>query len=272
MRGKAVAAVEIQKGDQPLYYVGGVPYVRHGTQSRPAEPQEVIDLVIAWHERRQGEDPETKAAIDFLSGVAALVVEIVVYTEELEDRNLNPWLDQLRWTFSFLAEQARELGVRVPTQFSEVAPILEDVANDLDRAAHEHLAINYDDEVDKFAARARENAIQIKRKWIDPIRKESALDADVRRNSRKLSGLAARLDEMDDQNRINDIQSEAGAIGLVLRKATAFGYGLGGEEKRKKILRKSEGGCATLKRRVPIQTAANRFGKSSTACGRQSEI
>lgn len=36
---------------------------------------------------------------------------------------------------------------------------------------------------------------------------------------------------MDDQNRMDDIQSAAGDIGLVLRKAAAFEYGLGGEEK-----------------------------------------
>lgn len=40
---------------------------------------------------------------------------------------------------------------------------------------------------------------------------------------------------MDDQNRMDGIQSAAGDIGLVLRKAVAFEHGLGGEEKRKQL-------------------------------------
>jgi len=39
--GQWIAAVEVAKGPEPVYYSDGKPYVRAGTRSRPAEPGEV---------------------------------------------------------------------------------------------------------------------------------------------------------------------------------------------------------------------------------------
>lgn len=44
--GKSVCRIAVPKGTEPVYYVNNVPYVRHLTESRPAEPHEVENFVI----------------------------------------------------------------------------------------------------------------------------------------------------------------------------------------------------------------------------------
>ena len=49
---KDIAVVEVPKGPEAVYYTkSGVPYVRHGSMSRPALPQEVNELVKRYLER-----------------------------------------------------------------------------------------------------------------------------------------------------------------------------------------------------------------------------
>ena len=47
-----IAVIEIPKGPEPVYYTrNGVPYIRHGSMSRPALPQEVNELIKRHLER-----------------------------------------------------------------------------------------------------------------------------------------------------------------------------------------------------------------------------
>lgn len=50
---KTIAVVGVPKGSQPVYYSNQKPYVRHGSSSRPAHPQEVIDLVQRYLAREK---------------------------------------------------------------------------------------------------------------------------------------------------------------------------------------------------------------------------
>ena len=48
--GKTIAVVEVPKGPEPVYYTkNGVPYIRHGSLSRTALPQEVNELVRRYY-------------------------------------------------------------------------------------------------------------------------------------------------------------------------------------------------------------------------------
>lgn len=49
-----IAIIEVPKGPEAVYYTtNGVPYIRHGSLSRPALPQEVNELVKRYLERQQ---------------------------------------------------------------------------------------------------------------------------------------------------------------------------------------------------------------------------
>lgn len=49
-----IAVIEVPKGPEPVYYTrSGVPYIRHGSISRPALPQEVNEIIRSHFERRE---------------------------------------------------------------------------------------------------------------------------------------------------------------------------------------------------------------------------
>lgn len=52
--GTPLCVILVEKGDAPVYYVEGRPYVRVGSISRPATPDEVVALVEARLLRRPG--------------------------------------------------------------------------------------------------------------------------------------------------------------------------------------------------------------------------
>lgn len=235
MEGRTVLAIDVPKGEAPLHYVGGVPYLRHVTTSRPAEPQEVIDHVLAWDRiRSASSEPSPEAA--FLSRIASLVVDVLVNAGELDERQVNPWFDDLRYTLAYLAGEARELASTAPPEASEIVVALEALAGDLDRAAHQRLALNSGgDAIDAAAKGAMARASEIRERWIEPHGFNEKSAADLRETllatARRLTSLAARLQEMDDQGRLREIQSTAGELGLVLLRAATLGIGLGDEER-----------------------------------------
>jgi Putative DNA-binding domain len=51
--GKQVLRIEVPKGPEPVYFSNDRPYVRHGSLSRPARPQEVTELTRRWLARQR---------------------------------------------------------------------------------------------------------------------------------------------------------------------------------------------------------------------------
>jgi hypothetical protein len=45
VEGKVVLAIDVPKGPEPVYYAQNVPYVRHLTSTRPADPHEVVNII-----------------------------------------------------------------------------------------------------------------------------------------------------------------------------------------------------------------------------------
>lgn len=235
-----VLALHVPKGDAPLYYVGNVPYLRQLTAARPAEPSEVIDLILAWYRARNPESRENPRAA-FVGRVAILVNDILVHASELTDRQVNPWFDECRSILASLAQTSRDLAANAPEECSGLSPPLESLAGTLDRVAHQRLTLNSGwSEMEVAASAAIEQAQEIQKRWVDTNRADSESIAGgrgvVRTTERKLTGLAFRLDEMDDQNRLDEARSEAANYGLFLLKAATFGVGLGAPPRLAELL------------------------------------
>jgi ATP-dependent DNA helicase RecG len=166
----------------------------------------------------------------FLTQVASLVVDVVVHAGELDERQMSPWLDDLRRHLAWSAGEARDLAVHAPDELSDIVAPLEALATDLDKVAHERRTLGGGwNEMRTAAASAIHRAREVRQRWIDKEIDEEflvGLRDTVATTARKLAGLSSRLEEMDEQNRLDEIQSEASGHGLILLKAAAFGFGL----------------------------------------------
>ena len=109
--GQAFLAISVPKGGQPVYYCEGRPYIRHIRESRPAEPNEVIELVQKW----AGFDAAPLTGVEissesiWLSGLASILVEILIAADEFPARSMAPWVDYLQSDCERWAESLRDL-------------------------------------------------------------------------------------------------------------------------------------------------------------------
>ena len=96
-----VLAVNVPHGRQPIYYSNNIPYVRHLTEARPAEPHEVLELITEYLASQSlGENknaPDDRS--DFYSNLSRILVEVLIYAEQADEREINPWLGQWRSEF-----------------------------------------------------------------------------------------------------------------------------------------------------------------------------
>src|SRR5205814_1757498 len=90
--------------DEPIYYVKGKPYIRDGTTSRPAEPEEVKARFKEYFANREpilqtelthpkNDNHEQEAIV---SWIADVLINILSSLNLYEQKDVNPRLDMLK--------------------------------------------------------------------------------------------------------------------------------------------------------------------------------
>lgn len=225
---KIVLAVITPKGPDPVYYSRNKPYLRHLTEARPAQPQEVIELIRSWLptsglDERDEEDLERG---HFYGEVAKQLIEILILGDELEERMVNPWLEELMADYRSTAALLRDLATESLAAEEKVDGELETLAGLADKAAHVPLFSGYNRELSQFASAASEMAQDLKNRWIDsrPLRDDSL--EEIRQllisHHRKLKSIESRASEMIEEGRSEELQDEASEIGYQILRASYF--------------------------------------------------
>ena len=101
--GLSLIRLDVLEGE-PIYYVHGKPYIREGTKSRPAEPEEVKDRFKEYFanrepilptelERTQNDNREQTAVVSWITNV---LISILSSLNLYEQKDVNPQLDRLK--------------------------------------------------------------------------------------------------------------------------------------------------------------------------------
>ena len=134
---KIVMAINVPEGMQPIYYSGNVPYIRHLSTCRPAEPHEVEQLVIEHHALAVGGivlSQQDEAAPAWVETLVHVLMPVLIFASEADQRMLDPWLSIWRAQFKHASEQLREMIAEnsVPStsvsDLKALAKLLEEVA------------------------------------------------------------------------------------------------------------------------------------------------
>lgn len=225
--GKVVLVIRVPRGLQPIYYSRNTPYVRHLSQSRPAEPHEVIERIIEWSNssplaQATTAAPEEAARSQFLSSLAGFLIRILILGDEFEDRKVNPWLDKLRFELADYGSGLREFAVDDIAVELGIDNQLLEIVNRLDSAESHLLTMGADSwkRLTGHISFAVESARQIKAAYIDTVSlsEESVqhLQETIRHNARRLADLDQRAEQMIEDAQIEDVQSNASEIGNAL--------------------------------------------------------
>lgn len=102
---KNVVRIIVPKGSEPVYYVGGIPYLRDLSASRRATAAEVKELHQKYFER-QGFPPVGNAQQLFLTNVLLQLSDVQLALSDVGEHHVNPYLQQLLYD---LATSGRSL-------------------------------------------------------------------------------------------------------------------------------------------------------------------
>jgi len=225
-----VLVIAVPEGSQPVYYCHHIPYGRHLTSSRPAEPHEVVDKVKEWLGEQIGGAPaERPAESAFISTLARLLADILLVQPEIEDRDVNPWIGEIHAQFRYSAEQLRELALSdIAASLGVVQQLRELAANAEAVADHEHYIGPESWEAFKtklvgaceLAARLREDLIEK-----PGITRRSALQMleAFRAAVRRARDLASRADEFVEPGRLSELQDKGARIGEEILRLSLLG-------------------------------------------------
>lgn len=223
---KVVLVIIVPKGSQPVYYSNHTPYIRHVTESRPAEPHEIVELVKVWLPavglEREDQDPLTH----LISEIATVIVDVLIYADEADERNVNPWLEMWRTQFQQGAAELRELAIRDTAIEQEMSDELNELAQALDEVATFRMYLGCWEKLSALIRRVYELASSIKHRRIDPVPLSEASLGGIKQtivsSGRSLSSLADRAEQMVEQGRIEEFQAKASAVGHILLRASQY--------------------------------------------------
>lgn len=155
---RTVLVLTIPKGSQPIYYANGVPYLRHITSSRPAEPHEVIELIQSALSllpgTRQSIEEQPDKRVQFLADLMRNLVRVRIFGEELDERMFNPWLELWRAQFADVATELRRAAAQKIALDEKLETVLFDAAEALNAVAKLQLHLGSGDELQRAANRA----------------------------------------------------------------------------------------------------------------------
>ena len=224
--GMIVMVLKIPRGSQPVYYCQHVPYVRHLTEARPARPDEVIERVEAWLSLKPGDtDPRSEFYGTLISGVR----ELLLWTDELSERRVNPWLDSLKWLLESHGSDLRRLAATDAAIDLGLRGPIEALADKTDAAANHKLYLGGEswNEFKRLVADVESSASTIKREIIDALEvddrvRQHAVD-ELKRASRELESLERRADHLLETGRLQELQNAAATIGRTIKRLSYWG-------------------------------------------------
>lgn len=223
---KVVLVIIVPKGSQPVYYSNHTPYIRHVTESRPAEPHEIVELVRVWLPAvgLEGEDQDQDPLTHLISEIAKVIVDVLIYADEADERNVNPWLEMWRAQFQQGAAELRELAIRDIAIEQGMSDELNELAQALDEVATFRMYLGCWEKLSASVKRVYKLASLIKDRRINslPLSKASleGIKHMIVSSGRRLSSLADRAEQMVEQGRIEEFQTDASDVGHILLRAS----------------------------------------------------
>lgn len=239
--GKVVLVILVPKGAQPVYYSSDTPYVRHLTQARPAEPHEVIERV-AEHLQvmpaptgMMADDEKTQ----FYSGLARILSDILVVTDEADDRQFNPWLDMWRSDLGYAASELRDMAVSAIAEADGVDCELTKLASALDKVASMRLHIGSGDDLKQGVTQIAELAQEMMNRYVAnaPLSESSLSQVRelIRTSALKLDDLRNRSVAMVESGRVEELQSQASELARPLARVCRYNIEPLGEAVRSEL-------------------------------------
>ena len=210
--GSVVLIVGVPKGSEPIYYSNGKPYVRHLTDSRPAEPHEVVDAVRSTFRVELSEGPQD-AEQEVGRVLCATVRTLLIAATEADSRLVNPWLDLWRAEFADGAAKLREIAASHVAEDMGVTSAIQDAADRLDAVARFRMTLGCGPEFRPLVIASRDVLKKLLHEVEALCRAPRLSGDDLQRLTepviRSLDDLVRRAPTIVEEGRVGELQEAA---------------------------------------------------------------
>lgn len=225
--GRVVLAISVPKSREPLYYASQRPYIRNISSSRPAEPNEVIEIIEQYLAQRALAKQSNNAETAFYSRLARLVARILVWdATPRRSRHANPWLDEWRAECGDIAIELRELAADDVARALSLDGDLRALASALESVQLFQIHAGCGPELDAASSRAGDLARALRQRAIDPLPVDEQSIREIQvfllRLLRKLEDLSDRAVRTIEQGNVRGLQDEVGEMGRQLMELSFY--------------------------------------------------
>lgn len=235
--GRAVLCVQVDKGQEPIYYVDGRAYIRHSTVSRPAKPAEVQAALS----KPAAHAPEINPVI---SELALLLATVLRWCDiDAEMRCLKPWVDEWTYVAEHSAGRLREIAASDWVVDNDHGQSLEVLADKLDEVAGFLHALGTGASFDEVCTNVRAEADAVMHRLLWPMGVDEGSQAQVRSKiisySRQVGSMWSRAQKDVFDGRVEKAQEDSSRIGSEMATWTYFPLTFLTEEARLELRRVS---------------------------------
>lgn len=220
-----VLCIIVPRGAEPVYYYDGKPYIRHGSASRAAEPNEVRDLFAKWYGIGHVSDLGNARTVElfWLPLLDQILIEITIATDEFDKRVRDGnWITPFGDFCQGWADRLRDMIAESLEDEEPVAQTLQRLVEPCDGvvAITRHLGSGNFSRLTELVAELHTIAADTKAELIDP-RAVDPVELENRRAElkalrRKATDLVRRMSNLVQTHRIDDLKQEASQIGEAL--------------------------------------------------------
>jgi ATP-dependent DNA helicase RecG len=207
----AVLCVQVDKGEEPLYYVDGRPLIRHANVSRTARPEEVKALLSPQPPKKPEINP-------LLSDLALQLATILRWCDiDADMRCLKPWVDEWTYVAEYSAGRLREIATSDWAIDNQHGDSLETLAEKLDDVAGFLHTFGSGGDFEEVCAAVRTCADDMLNRLVSPVGVDEDSQAQVRDKvvefSRQVSSKWGRAEKDVFDGRVEKAQEETSRIG-----------------------------------------------------------
>lgn len=217
---RAVLCIQVDKGEEPPYYVDGRPFIRHANVSRPANPGEVKAFLSTPPVKKPEVNP-------VLSDLAMLLATVLRWCDiDAEMRSLKPWVDEWTYVAEVTSARLREISVSDWAIGNHHDESLETLAEKLDEVAGFLHTLGSGAGFEEVCADVRSCADELMNGSVRPVGVDEDSQKQVRDKvisySRQVSSMWSRAEKDVFDGRVEKAQEDTSRIGAQLATWTYF--------------------------------------------------
>ena len=223
--GHSVLVIAVPKGAEPVYYCNGKPYIRHLSESRPAEPHEVIALIRSWLDTQPPQSAGSNSS--WIQEVVSACADVIEGHATVRKRMIAPHFERLLAQLRYAAERLRRAAADDEMRERGSDQVLLECADHADRAANFTPRLGMGAAFEKVVASASACASKLYDQLVTDIpvsaSEYAAAKQVVRKDAREMRLLAEQALRPESDVRYQDFQDQVSLIGFYILHRTYGG-------------------------------------------------